>query len=128
MSLPKVLQVVVIVHRSSALNLGQHTSPRIHPVEEVGPGRSNEAILGRQDHLLLKPESITEKYGDDRLNHTALRTMDMSGPDFLIVSGQVANKLFSQEVNGEQLETFFRGHARPHESRELNPHGSQLRS
>ncbi len=81
MSLPKILQVVVVGRRSTSFNLGENSSSWRDPIEEVRSRASDETILRCQNDLFVEAEVRYEERRKVVLDRQALRSVNVQFRD-----------------------------------------------
>jgi hypothetical protein len=126
--LPHVLEVVVVVRRSHALDLREDSAPRGETIEEVGACVGDQAVLGREHDFLAEAKSGPEQVGHDGLDRPALRAVHVHGVDGRFRRLEVVKQVLSKAVDDDHLGIVI-GYVVAHEARVADrPHGAQLRS
>lgn len=115
-SLPKILEIVIVGSSSAALNFCQDPPVLRKSEEEVGAGVGHEALLWGQDHFLDKAELTGEEESKVVLNGLALRSVDMEFFDPIRCCDHVVQQLRSEVVDSGQLIAFLRRRSRTNPS------------
>lgn len=104
--LPHVLKVMVVGRCASPLDLSEHSATLAQAIEEVRASTGDEARLWSQHDLFPETELAAKQLGNDYLNGTAGRTMDVDTIDVCRGRGQVRPKSLRQPIDLGDLSRF----------------------
>ena len=102
----RVLQVVVVGCRATALDLGKDAAARFKAEDEVGPNLRREPDLASKGHLLIETELLMQQTSHDPLHIPALGAINVDGVDVLLSSCEVASQPLGQCIDTFELPRF----------------------
>ena len=119
---------MVVRRRATTFDLSEHPASRPEPVDEVGSGPRDEAVIRCQDDLLVEAQTVRQESGNNGLDRAALGSMYVDRVDVGGRLEQVGTQLRSQLIHSIQLDALVLADGSPDEPRVGDVHARELGS